>query len=145
MFDFGSRGTQDDFIAPDVFGNPALRTDLHIVTHRKMSCQTDLTGLEVHASQIGECSALGAAMGDIKAGKAGLVPPHLRDAHYGGSKKLGHGKGYRYAHDEAEGRFAEVPEPVPGPGQALVRIGSPGPELRQDPLAVGIIGQGEEP
>ncbi|MFZ5849366.1 MAG: hypothetical protein ACOYX5_18505, partial [Actinomycetota bacterium] len=33
----------------------------------------------------------------------GPVPAHLRDAHYGGSKKLGHGKGYRYAHDEPYG------------------------------------------
>src|SRR3954469_24981236 len=47
--------------------------------------------------------ALAAAMGDIKAGKIGPVPSHLRDAHYGGSKKLGHGKGYRYAHDEPYG------------------------------------------
>ena len=27
------------------------------------------------------------------------VPAHLRDAHYGGSKKLGHGQGYQYSHD----------------------------------------------
>jgi putative ATPase len=28
-----------------------------------------------------------------------VVPPHLRDAHYAGAEGLGHGKGYRYAHD----------------------------------------------
>jgi putative ATPase len=27
------------------------------------------------------------------------VPPHLRDAHYAGAAKLGHGEGYRYPHD----------------------------------------------
>ena len=27
------------------------------------------------------------------------VPPHLRDAHYAGASKLGHGEGYRYPHD----------------------------------------------
>jgi len=40
-----------------------------------------------------------AALADVRAGKAGVVPPHLRDAHYAGAEGLGHGKGYRYAHD----------------------------------------------
>lgn len=48
-------------------------------------------------------NAIFEALGDIKAGKIGPVPPHLRDAHYAGAKKLGHGKGYRYAHDEPYG------------------------------------------
>ena len=39
----------------------------------------------------------------MKAGKIGQVPPHLRDAHYGGAKDLGHGKGYAYPHDEPYG------------------------------------------
>jgi putative ATPase len=43
--------------------------------------------------------AIDAASADVRAGKIGPVPAHLRDAHYGGSKKLGHGKGYQYAHD----------------------------------------------
>ena len=47
--------------------------------------------------------AIDAASADVRAGKIGPVPAHLRDAHYGGSKKLGHGKGYRYAHDEPYG------------------------------------------
>ena len=33
------------------------------------------------------------AIADIRQGKGGLVPPHLRDAHYAGAEKLGHGKG----------------------------------------------------
>ncbi|MFC8597717.1 MULTISPECIES: replication-associated recombination protein A [unclassified Isoptericola] len=40
-----------------------------------------------------------AALADVRAGKAGVVPAHLRDAHYAGAEGLGHGKGYRYAHD----------------------------------------------
>ncbi len=48
-------------------------------------------------------NAIFAALGDVKAGKLGPVPSHLRDAHYAGAKKLGHGKGYRYAHDEPFG------------------------------------------
>ncbi|SDR92471.1 Recombination protein MgsA [Nocardioides scoriae] len=43
--------------------------------------------------------AMDAASADVRAGKIGPVPAHLRDAHYGGSKKLGHGKGYQYSHD----------------------------------------------
>lgn len=44
-----------------------------------------------------------AASADVRAGKIGPVPPQLRDAHYGGAKKLGHGKSYIYSHDEPFG------------------------------------------
>ncbi|PPI71882.1 AAA family ATPase [Rathayibacter rathayi] len=44
-------------------------------------------------------SAIDSAIADVRAGKAGRVPAHLRDAHYPGAKRLGHGKGYRYPHD----------------------------------------------
>ena len=47
--------------------------------------------------------AIDAASADVRSGKIGPVPGHLRDAHYPGSKKLGHGKGYKYAHDEPFG------------------------------------------
>ncbi|HEV6952092.1 MAG TPA: replication-associated recombination protein A, partial [Promicromonospora sp.] len=40
-----------------------------------------------------------AALADVRAGRVGTVPHHLRDAHYAGAKALGHGEGYRYAHD----------------------------------------------
>jgi putative ATPase len=48
-------------------------------------------------------TAIDAASADVRAGKIGPVPGHLRDAHYAGSKKLGHGTGYVYAHDEPFG------------------------------------------
>jgi putative ATPase len=52
-------------------------------------------------------TALGAAMGDIKAGKAGLVPPHLRDGHYSGAAALGNAQGYKYSHDDPDGVVAQ--------------------------------------
>ncbi|MBB3604278.1 putative ATPase [Mycolicibacterium sp. BK556] len=55
-------------------------------------------------------TALGAAMNDIRAGKAGLVPAHLRDGHYAGAAKLGNAVGYRYPHDDPDG---VVPQQYP--------------------------------
>jgi len=43
--------------------------------------------------------AIGAAEADVKAGLAGPVPAHLRDAHYSGAQRIGHGHGYQYPHD----------------------------------------------
>jgi len=48
-------------------------------------------------------TAIDGAIADVKAGKIGNVPPHLRDAHYGGARDLGHGRGYVYPHDEPYG------------------------------------------
>lgn len=39
------------------------------------------------------------ALEDIRNEEVGKVPIHLRDTHYQGSDKLGHGKGYKYPHD----------------------------------------------
>ncbi|MDT0168785.1 replication-associated recombination protein A [Pseudarthrobacter sp. BRE9] len=39
------------------------------------------------------------AVADVRAGLGVGIPAHLRDAHYPGSKQLGHGVGYKYAHD----------------------------------------------
>ncbi|OBF32609.1 AAA family ATPase [Mycolicibacterium peregrinum] len=58
-------------------------------------------------------TALGAAMNDIRSGKAGLVPPHLRDGHYSGAQKLGNAVGYKYAHDHPDG---VVPQQYPPDG-----------------------------
>jgi putative ATPase len=52
-------------------------------------------------------TALGAAMADIKAGRAGLVPPQLRDGHYSGAAALGNAQGYKYAHDDPDGVVAQ--------------------------------------
>ena len=44
-------------------------------------------------------NAISAAMSCVKQTKTPAVPAHLQDAHYGASEKLGHGVGYKYAHD----------------------------------------------
>jgi putative ATPase len=60
--------------------------------------------------------AIGAAAQDVQAGLAGPVPAHLRDASYRGAARLGHGGGYVYPHDAAEGVVpqAYAPEKVAG-------------------------------
>ena len=42
--------------------------------------------------------AYGRAAADVQAGRGQKIPDHLRDAHYEGSEKLGHGIGYQYPH-----------------------------------------------
>ena len=61
-------------------------------------------------------TALGAALADVRAGRGGPVPPGLRDAHYPGSRGLGHGKGYRYPHDDPRGVVTQqyVPDDLVG-------------------------------
>ncbi|WP_211062073.1 replication-associated recombination protein A [Heyndrickxia faecalis] len=47
--------------------------------------------------------AIDAALSDIRAGKSGEVPAHLKDAHYKSAKQLGRGIGYKYPHDFENG------------------------------------------
>lgn len=56
------------------------------------------------------------AIADVRAGRAGVVPTHLRDAHYAGADRLGHGKGYVYAHDAPHAVAAQeyLPESLRG-------------------------------
>jgi putative ATPase len=58
--------------------------------------------------------AIDKAIADVRAGRAGVVPEHLRDAHYPGAKDIGHGKGYAYAHDaeHAVSRQQYLPDAV---------------------------------
>jgi putative ATPase len=46
--------------------------------------------------------AIDAALEDVRSGRTLPVPDHLRDAHYFGAKKLGHGQGYEYAHNHPD-------------------------------------------
>ncbi|WP_346048200.1 replication-associated recombination protein A [Actinomadura chokoriensis] len=61
-------------------------------------------------------TAVDGALGDVRKGLAGPVPRHLRDGHSKGSSKLGHGKGYKYAHDHPGGvvRQQYAPDSVDG-------------------------------
>ncbi len=47
--------------------------------------------------------AIGEARRDVREGRTAQVPVHLRDAHYPGAERLGHGEGYQYSHDYPEG------------------------------------------
>ncbi|HYP44570.1 MAG TPA: replication-associated recombination protein A [Propionibacteriaceae bacterium] len=60
--------------------------------------------------------AVDGALADVSAGRIGLVPAHLRDAHYPGATTYGHGQGYRYAHDEPHGIAAQhyLPDELAG-------------------------------
>ncbi|GAA3631665.1 replication-associated recombination protein A [Streptomyces chitinivorans] len=60
--------------------------------------------------------AIDAALADVRAGLAGPVPRHLRDGHYQGAGKMGHGEGYRYPHDVPGGIAAQqyAPDGVHG-------------------------------
>jgi putative ATPase len=60
--------------------------------------------------------AINAAVADVRAGLGGSVPAHLRDAHYSGAKRLGHGRGYRYSHDDPRGVLEQqyAPDEVDG-------------------------------
>jgi putative ATPase len=69
-------------------------------------------------------SGIDSAIADVRRGDFGRVPNHLRDGHYPGAKRLGHGKGYRYAHDAPHGVATQqyLPDPLVGrryyePGQ----------------------------
>ena len=59
-------------------------------------------------------TAIGEALADVRRGLAGAVPSHLRDSHYAGAKKLDHGRGYVYPHDDPAGVVAQqyAPDPV---------------------------------
>jgi putative ATPase len=61
-------------------------------------------------------NAIDSALADVRAGKIGQVPPHLRDAHYSSAGELGHGVGYRYAHDFEHGvaRQQYLPDALEG-------------------------------
>lgn len=56
------------------------------------------------------------ALADVRAGRTGEVPKHLRDAHYPGAKALGHGEGYLFPHDFPFGMVAQqyLPDEVLG-------------------------------
>jgi putative ATPase len=58
--------------------------------------------------------AIGAADADVRNGLIGAVPAHLRDSHYPGAGKVGHGEGYLYPHDFDDGIVAQryAPDPV---------------------------------
>ncbi|GAA0995375.1 replication-associated recombination protein A [Subtercola frigoramans] len=65
--------------------------------------------------------AIDKAIADVRAGRIGRVPKHLRDAHYPGAKRLGHDKGYLYPHDAEIGVVGQryLPDELIGTGYYL--------------------------
>lgn len=62
--------------------------------------------LSVASKSNASYTAIDAAVSDVQKEAVGDVPVHLRDSHYPGAKKLGHGQGYKYPHDFT-GRWVE--------------------------------------
>jgi putative ATPase len=74
--------------------------------------------------------AIGAAQDDVRAGLAGSVPAHLRDASYRGAARLGHGRGYQYPHDFPEGVVAQDYAPAEVAGRRYYEPSRHGAEAR---------------
>ncbi|WP_044894692.1 replication-associated recombination protein A [Bacillus alveayuensis] len=79
--------------AVERLGLPEARIPLSVVTIE----------LCLSAKSNSAYKALDKAINDVKSGKIGEIPNHLKDAHYEGAKVLGHGKGYKYPHDYPNG------------------------------------------
>jgi len=80
--------------------------------------------------------AIGAARADVRDQPAGRVPAHLRDAHYPGAARLGHGDGYRYPHDEPDGWIEQEYRPSEVAGRRYFvpeeRLGLSDPSEKED-------------
>ena len=57
--------------------------------------------------------AIDAAIADVRHKDCGQVPDHLKDSHYSGASKLGHGKAYKYAHNYPNGYVKQQYLPTP--------------------------------
>ena len=98
-------------------------------------------------------TAIDGAMVDVRAGLSGSVPPHLRDGHYPGAKRLGNAQRYVYPHDLPEGIAAQQYPPDDLVGRDYYRPAGRGserpvaerlPKLRQAVRGTGVrVGHGE--
>ena len=73
--------------------------------------------------------AIDAAQADVRAGRVGQVPAHLRDGHYPNAKALGV-TGYQYPHDSAAGVVAQQYAPDAVAGRRYYEPGAHGSEAR---------------
>jgi putative ATPase len=74
--------------------------------------------------------AIGAAAEDIRSGRSGPVPAHLRDASYRGASVLGHGQGYLYPHDFPGGIVGQAYLPEAAAGRQYYEPSRHGAEAR---------------
>ncbi|NBC95825.1 MAG: AAA family ATPase [Deinococcus-Thermus bacterium] len=79
------------------------------ITHRigMPECQLTLAQAAIFMATApksnASATAIWTAMADVREGRTVAVPKHLRDGHYAGARALGHGAGYRSAHDADKG------------------------------------------
>jgi putative ATPase len=74
-------------------------------------------------------TALWRAQADVRDRPAGLVPAHLRDASYHSARKLGHGKGYAYPHDDPRGWVPQSYRPAEVEGRVYYEPSDHGREV----------------
>lgn len=74
--------------------------------------------------------AIDAAIADVRAGRIGQVPAHLRDAHFPGAAGLGSGVGYEYPHEHPAGVVAQQHAPGPVLGRTYYVPSRHGAEAR---------------
>lgn len=86
-----------------------VASSAYLVTERvgMPECQLTLAQAAIYMASAPKSNrsalAIWEAMGDVKANRTLPVPKHLRDGHYSGAKKMGHGVGYEYAHNSEKG------------------------------------------
>ncbi len=83
--------------AVEFVGLPEARINLAQATvHLALAPKSNTAYMGLHAAE-----------DDVRSRPVGEVPAHLRDAHYRGAAQLGHGRGYRYPHDDPGGWVAQ--------------------------------------
>ncbi len=91
-----------------VLANAAVQTTLFVGLPE---CQLMLAQAAIYIAcapkSNASAMAIWTASDDVKNGRTIPVPKHLRDAHYKGAKRLGHGEEYQYAHDHPDGMVAQ--------------------------------------
>ncbi len=91
--------------------------------------------------------AINEAQSSVRSGLLGEVPAHLRDTHYAGAEKLGHGRGYLYPHDADAGIVTQAYAPKVVQGSSFYKPGSRGfeGELAKRQAAIRAILDGSPP
>ena len=106
--------------AVDFVGLPEAQLNLaHATVH--LACAAKSNSVTV---------AIGEARADVRDHPVGEVPAHLRDAHYQGAARLGHGEGYEYPHDDPRGWVPAQYLPDELEGRRYWRPGTHGDEPR---------------
>ncbi|MGH9107763.1 MAG: replication-associated recombination protein A [Acidimicrobiales bacterium] len=109
--------------------------------------QLNLAHAVVHLANAPKSNSVTAALGEARADaaslRAGEVPEHLRDAHYQGAARLGHGKGYVYPHDQPGAWAAQQYRPAHLEGRSYWHPTGRGQDLRRAGRGEGAAGGGE--